>query len=105
MMFFAVSELFFFRASTPPTWDVRDRGTFRSRILQKIAIGAHTYFYKHYPQQLGVMVSCAQMGVVREVVGKIYVPLYVCHTSTLYARDGQQQSLFTNLILICIERF
>ena len=77
---FYCSELDCSRASTPPTADIGDRDTFRRRSLQPMAIGAHVRFRKNGPTKVGLIVSRAQMGVVREVFGNPYVPLYICHT-------------------------
>ena len=72
---FCGSELDYFRACTPPIADIGDRNTFLRRSLQPMAIGEHLHFRQHVPTQVGLIVSRAQMGVVREVFGNPYVPL------------------------------
>ena len=68
-----------------------------------MAIGAHVHFGKHGLTQVGVVVSRAQMGVVREVFGNLHVPLYICHT--MYRSDGRQHSFLAKFILLFIQRF
>ena len=97
---FCGSELDCFRASTPPIADIGDRDTFLRRSLQPMAIGAHVHVREHGPTQVGLAVSRAQMGVVREVFGNPYVPLYVCHT--LYACDGRQHQILAKLVFLRI---
>ena len=84
MMVLAISELCCLRASIPLTADIGDPDTFLRLSLHRLAIGAHFHVCKHGPQQVHIVVTRAQMDVVREFLGNAYVPLRICRT--LYAR-------------------
>ena len=101
MMVLAVSELCCFRASIPLTADIGD--TFSRRSLHRLAIGAHFHVCKHGPQQVDIVVTRAQMGVVPSF-WEMYVPLRICRT--LYARAmGDNIHSLQNSYFSCVKRF
>ena len=103
MMVLAVSELCRFRASIPLTANIGDPDTFLRRSPHLLAIGAHVHICKHGPQQVNIVVTRDQMGVVREFLGKAYVPLRICRT--LYARAMGDNIHSLRNSYFCVERF
>ena len=100
MMFFAVpslttSELELLQLQTSVTAIPFYVGHYNLWRLLHMSTSANTVL-----PRLVLTVSRAHMGVVRQVFGNPYVPLYVCHT--LYACDGRQHQILAKLVFLRI---